>query len=148
MNKPIPDPRVFRYADLVVGRKETGDYPITPEVYAHFLGAFGDYNPLHVDDAYARQCGFGGKVMHGSLLNGFLSHFVGMVFPGRASLLLTVDLRFSEPSYLGDMIRLEAVVSQKLDARRIVVLDVVLHNATRDLVAARGRVQVMMREEA
>ncbi len=147
MNKPIPEPRVFRYADLAVGRKEAGDYPITPEVYEHFLAAFGDYNPLHVDDAYARQCGFGGTVMHGSLLNGFVSHFVGMVFPGRASLLLTVDLRFSEPSHLGDVIRLEAEVSQKLDARKIVVLDVMLRNATRDRVAARGRVQVMMREE-
>lgn len=147
MNKSIPEPRVWRYADLAVGRKETRDYPITPEVYDHFLGAFGDYNPLHVDDAYARECGFGGKVMHGSLLNGFVSHFVGMVFPGRASLLLTVDLRFSEPSYLGDVIRLEAEVSQKLEARKIVVLDLMLRNATRDCLAARGRVQVMMREE-
>jgi acyl dehydratase len=86
--------------------------------------------------------------MHGSLLNGFISHFVGTWFPGRLSLLLAVDLRFSQPSYLGDRIRLETEVSQKMDAKNIIVMNATLFNLTRQHLAARGRIQVMVKEDS
>jgi acyl dehydratase len=140
--------RTFHYRDIVEGQRETLDYPLTPAVYQHFLDAFQDVSPIHVDEAYARARGFAGRVMHGSLLNGFVSHFIGTWFPGRLSLLLAVDLRFSQPSYLGDVIRLETVVSQKMDAKKVVVLEAQLFNLTQNHPAARGRIQVMMQEEA
>jgi 3-hydroxybutyryl-CoA dehydratase len=140
--------RTFRYDEIMVGAKEAHDYVITREVYQGFLDAFHDYSPVHVDKTFAKAQGFEGRVMHGSILNGFVSHFVGMHFPGKFSLLLSVDLRFSNPSYLGDSIHLEMVVSQKLDARNIIVLDATLSNTTRNCLAARGRIQVMIKEQA
>jgi acyl dehydratase len=142
-----PLPNHHRYADLAVGMKVHHAYTITPLVYEHFLTAFQDHSPVHVDEAYARQSGFDGKVMHGALLNGFLSHFVGMIFPGKPSLLLAVDLRFSQPSFLGDALQLEATVSQKLDSQNVIVLDVTFQNLTRKTLAARGRAQVKLRHE-
>ena len=147
MNEPFPQPRTCHYRDIAVGMKEAHDYPITPEVYAHFMAAFHDHSPIHVDEAYAQSRGFPGKVMHGSILNGFVSHFIGMHFPGKSSLLLAVDLRFANPSYLGDTICLEVEVTQKMDARSIVILDATLTNTTRGHLAARGRIQVMIAEE-
>jgi acyl dehydratase len=146
MSNHSPDLHTVHYHEIKVGMKVSRDYVITPEIYEHFLAAFHDYSPVHVDDEFARSRGFPERVMHGSLLNGFISHFVGMNFPGRFSLLLSVDLRFLNPSYLGDAIHLEAVVSQKMDARHVVVLDVVLSNTTRNHLAARGRIQVMVKE--
>jgi 3-hydroxybutyryl-CoA dehydratase len=140
--------RTIRYDEITVGMKEVHDYVITPEVYQGFLAAFQDHSPVHVDKSFAKAQGFEGRVMHGSILNGFISHFVGMHFPGRFSLLLSVDLRFSNPSYLGDSIHMETVVSQKLDARRIIVLDATLSNITHNSLAARGRIQVMIKEQA
>jgi len=101
-------PTLIRYQEITVGMKAAHDYVITQEIYEHFLAAFQDHSSVHVDEAFARSRGFSGKVMHGSLLNGFVSHFVGMHFPGQSSLLLSVDLRFSHPSYLGDAIRMRA----------------------------------------
>jgi 3-hydroxybutyryl-CoA dehydratase len=140
--------RTLHYHEINVGMKVAHDYVITPEVYAHFLAAFQDHSPVHVDEAFAKSRGFAGKVMHGSVLNGFISHFVGMRFPGRFSLLLSVDLRFANPSYLGDTIQLTSTVSQKMEAQKVVVLDVALTNTTRNCPAARGRIQVMLKEEA
>jgi acyl dehydratase len=148
MNNHASELRIFRYHEIAVGMKETRDYVITVEVYEKFLAAFQDYSPIHVEDEYAKSRGFQGRVMHGSLLNGFISHFVGMYFPGKPSLLLAVDLRFSNPSYLGDLIRLDAVVSQKVDAHNTVVLDAMLSNITRSHLAARARIQVMVKEES
>jgi len=143
-----PVVRTFRYGDIAVGMKEVHDYVITPEVYRGFLDTFHDQSPVHVDEAFAKAQGFPGRVMHGTILNGFVSHFIGVYFPGRFSLLLSVDLRFSNPSYLGDLIHIEMVVSQKLDARNIIVLDATLSNTTRNCLAARGRIQVMIKEQA
>jgi acyl dehydratase len=148
MSEPLPTARAFRYQEIAVGDHHERDYVITPETYRHFLAAFNDHSPVHVDDAFAKSRGFAGCVMHGALLNGFVSHFVGMWFPGRFSLLLAADLRFSNPSYLGDSINLAAVVSQKMDARNLVVLDAALTNTTRNWLAARGRIQVMIKDQA
>jgi acyl dehydratase len=138
--------RTFRYAEISVGDHHQFDYVITPETRRNFLLAFADHSPVHVDETFARSQGFEGCVMHGAILNGFISHFVGMHFPGRFSLLLTVDLRFSNVSYLNDSIRVEASVTQKMDARRVVVLDLGLANLSRNWPAARGRAQVMIKE--
>ena len=143
-----PAARTIRYDEINVGMKETHDYVIKPEIYQGFLDVFHDYSPVHVDERFAKAQGFEGCVTHGTILNGFVSHFVGMYFPGRFSLLLSADLRFTNPSYQGDTIRLEAVVSQKLDARNTIVLDATLSNTTRNCLAARGRIQVMIKEQA
>jgi acyl dehydratase len=148
MNRTPHIPRAFHYAETSEGQREAFEYALTPAVCQHFLDAFQDNSPLHVDEDYARSLGFRGRVMHGSLLNGFISHFVGTWFPGRFSLLLGVDLRFSQPSYLGDVIRLEAVVSQKMNVKRIIVLDATLTNQTQNHLAARGRIQAMIKENA
>jgi 3-hydroxybutyryl-CoA dehydratase len=144
---PLLNERSFKYQDITLGMTEYREYVISPEVYGKFLDTFHDRSSIHVDEAYARSCGFDGRVMHGTLLNGFLSHFVGMYFPGRLSLLLAVDLRFAQASYLGDVICLEAVVAQKIDARNVIVMNATFKNMTRDCIAARGRVQVMLRDE-
>ena len=146
MNESSPDLRTFCYDQITVGMKESRDYVITPEIYQHFLEAFQDRSPVHVDEEFAKAQGFAGRVMHGSILNGFVSHFIGMYFPGKFSFLLSVDLRYSNPSYLGDAIRLDATVSQKMDTHNIIILDATLANTTRNYLAARGRIQVMIKE--
>jgi 3-oxoacyl-[acyl-carrier protein] reductase len=148
MNEPQTDSRAFRYREIAVGNRHERDYVITPETYGHFLAAFNDHSPVHVDEAFAKSRGFTGRVMHGALLNGFVSHFIGMWFPGRFSLLLAADLRYSNPACLGDTINLAVVVSQKMDTSNLVVLDATLTNTTRNSLAARGRLQVMIKDDA
>ena len=140
----FPEAGSHGYKDIPVGMTAQRDYVISQAVYEHFLAGFHDYSPLHVDEAFARARGFSGKVMHGTLLNGFLSHFVGMHFPGKHSLLLAVELRFTQPCYLGDVIQLDVKVRQKMDVQKVIVMDATFNNLTRNCIAARGRVQVMV----
>ena len=140
--------RHILYRDIVEGTKHEHSYVLTPKVYESFLRAFDDRSPIHVDPERAKARGFAGPVMHGAILCGFVSHFVGMVFPGANSLLLAADLRFSKPSYLGDALRLQAKVAQKVDAQQVVVLHVSFLNQTRGHVTAKGRLQIKVVEDA
>jgi 3-hydroxybutyryl-CoA dehydratase len=146
MSKFAGQPRTFHYHEIAEGMTEQLDYVISEEIYQGFLSAFRDYNPIHVDGAYAIASGYPGPVMHGAILTGFLSHFIGMHFPGRLSLLLGVDIRFAKPNYLGDRITLGVIVRQKMDAGHVVVLDATFTNKDRGYLAARARTQVMLRE--
>ncbi|HQY63667.1 MAG: MaoC family dehydratase N-terminal domain-containing protein [Myxococcales bacterium] len=134
--------REWTFDELTVGQVVDASYEITPDVYSRFLEAFGDYSPIHTDGEVARSRGFLDRVMHGAILNGFVSHFVGMVMPGARSLLLSTDLRYAAPCYLGDRLRLRATLEQKVDTMDVVAVRVVFDNETQNTVAARGRVQV------
>ena len=40
---------------------------VTPDKYltVRYAGASGDFNPIHVDDEFAREVGLPGKILHG-----------------------------------------------------------------------------------
>jgi acyl dehydratase len=40
---------------------------VTPDRYltVRYAGASGDYNPIHIDEEFARQVGLPGKILHG-----------------------------------------------------------------------------------
>jgi len=132
------------YEDLSLGMTRERDYTVTPAIYEDFLRLFGDRSPLHVDADYARACGFSGPLMHGAVLNGFVSNFVGMVLPGGRSLELSVDIHFSQPFYLGDTIRVQGKIAQKLDVQQVVVLHLIFLNQTHPGTTATAKVQVKM----
>ncbi|HEX7602529.1 MAG TPA: MaoC/PaaZ C-terminal domain-containing protein [Polyangiaceae bacterium] len=124
------------------GTRAEHRYVITEACHRALTETFGDVSPVHVDDDFARRAGFEERVMHGAILNGFVSHFVGVVLPGIRSLLLSVDIRYLAPTHLGDEIRIEGKVVQRVESQRVVVLSLSVANVTRGRPAARARVQV------
>lgn len=122
-------------------------YTIDDKVYQALVAVFQDQSPVHVDEEYAKSAGFAGRVMHGAILQGFLSHFVGMHFPGKKSLILSVNLNYHRPSYLGDQINLTARVRQKVETGQVIVLEVKFTNLASEALAASGKVQVALRNE-
>ncbi len=137
----------YSFHEIKENDQSSCSYTIDDAVYQALVKAFNDESPIHVDDEYARSAGFDGRVMHGAILQGFLSHFVGMRFPGRRSLILSVALNHHRPSYLGDTIVLTARVRQKVETASVIVLDVKFKNAVSKATIATGKVQVSLRNE-
>ena len=46
---------------------EIAELRVTPDKYVtvRYAGASGDFNPIHIDDEFARQVGLPGKILHG-----------------------------------------------------------------------------------
>ncbi len=130
------------FDEIREGQEIGHPYVITREAYDHFLDAFSDRNPIHVDETYARSKGFPSSVMHGAILNGFLSHFVGMIFPGKNSMILSTELRFLKPSFLGDELRCIAQVEQISTSQKVIVMKVRFFNQTQKIAVAKGSAQV------
>jgi 3-hydroxybutyryl-CoA dehydratase len=132
----------LRFEDIIEGSEVEHEYLIDSGLPDRFVDLFHDASPIHVDDEFARRKGFPGRVAHGAIMNGFLSHFVGMVLPGRGALLLSTDIRYVRPAYAGTRVRLRAKVAHRVESECVVVLTCTFEEAVGGEVLARARVQV------
>ncbi|TMB33167.1 MAG: MaoC family dehydratase [Deltaproteobacteria bacterium] len=68
-------------------------------------GLTGDFNPLHVDETYARGTRMGGRILHGTFTGAIVSAPAGMYFHGTAIAYLEQNCRFKAPVRPGDTLR-------------------------------------------
>lgn len=123
------------------GDSYTQQFTVTEAVYNGFLNAFEDRNPLHTDEAYAMQKGFQGRVMHGNILNGFLSYFIGECLPTKDVIIHSQSIQFNKPVFLNDMLLLEAQVAEVIESVKVVNFKYTFKNAEGKRVA-KGEIQI------
>ena len=93
-----------------VGDRASYTQTLSEAHVALFVGAVGDTNPLHVDEAYAKRSRFGGRIAQGILVAGLISTVIGTKLPRVGAIYLSQTLRFLKPTYLGDTITATAIV--------------------------------------
>jgi 3-oxoacyl-[acyl-carrier protein] reductase len=111
------------FASLSEGDEGCWTHTITAEEVDAFVALSGDDNPLHMDDAYAKACGFQGRVVHGMLLSAWLSRVLGTHFPGPGVLWLSQSTRFARAVYIGDSVEVVVRVKHKAVELRTLVLE-------------------------
>ncbi|NUN11960.1 MaoC family dehydratase, partial [Candidatus Micrarchaeota archaeon] len=77
---------------------------ITAKDVDSFAEVSGDYNDLHVSDAFAAQTRFKERVVHGMLLASYFSQLVGMHLQTNKVLYLNQSLNFKNPVFIDDEI--------------------------------------------
>lgn len=93
--------------------KEVTDRDI--ELYAEVTT---DRNPVHLDEAYARDTIFSGRIAHGMLTAGLISAVIGEQLPGHGTVYLGQSLAFRAPVRPGDIVRAEVEVLDIDHAKR------------------------------
>lgn len=69
-----------------------------------YAGITGDFNPAHVNEAYAKNTFFKTRIAHGMLTAGFISAIIANSLPGPGTIYLKQDLSFLAPVHIGDTI--------------------------------------------
>lgn len=117
-----------RYADLKVGDKATISKTITDADVALYAGLVGDWNPVHVDEEFAKESIFGKRVAHGMLSAGLISAVIGTDLPGINSIYLGQELKFVGPVFIGDTVTAEAEIIKLRDDKKIVTMKTTVRN--------------------
>lgn len=108
--------------DLDVGMSATYAKTVSEADIVLFAGISGDSNPVHVDDDYARDTMFKGRIAHGMLTASFISAVLGTRLPGPGCIYLSQNLRFKAPVRIGDTVRAVVEVTEiDRDRARITV---------------------------
>ncbi|MBF9034155.1 (R)-hydratase [Rhodobacterales bacterium HKCCE2091] len=111
--------------DLEIGMSRHLDKLVTDRDIELFAEVSTDRNPVHMDDAYARDTIFEGRIAHGMLSAGLISAVIGEQMPGHGTVYLGQTMKFVAPVRPGDMVRAEVTVTAIDYARRRVTLDTV-----------------------
>ena len=93
---------------------------ITDRDIKQFAEISTDHNPVHLDDEYARDTIFEGRIAHGMLTAGLVSAVIGEQLPGHGTIYMSQNLKFLAPVRPGDLVHAEVkVVDMVIDKRRV-----------------------------
>lgn len=109
----VDDIQVKRYEDFNVGDTASVAKTVTEADVTLFAGITGDFNPMHVNEEFAKKSRFGRRIVHGCFSSGLISAVIGMKLPGPGALYGGQTVRFTKPVYIGDTITAKATVVEK-----------------------------------
>lgn len=119
----MTNPQGYSLEDLSVGMTEVFEKTVTDADIEAFADISGDTNPLHLDDAFAQQTVFKGRIAHGMLSASYISTILGTKLPGPGCIYLSQTLRFKAPVRPGDRVKARVSVKHIDEQKRRVELD-------------------------
>lgn len=116
------------YDQLKVGEMSEFSKTISESDVYMYAGISGDFNPAHINEAYAQNTFFKNRIAHGMLTAGFISAVIGTQLPGPGTIYMSQTLNFLAPVRIGDTITARVRVSEKLDGKKRVRLETTCSN--------------------
>ena len=83
--------------NINVGSRAIWERTITDEDIFEFAKVSGDWNPIYVDDEYAENTIFGGRIVHDAFLIALISNMIANQLPGPGSILCRQEFVFLKP---------------------------------------------------
>ncbi len=131
---------------LKLGDKFTTNRIVTDELIRAFAEVSGDYNPIHLDDDFAKTTRFGKRIAHGMLSGAFISAVLGNEFQGMKIVYLSQTMRFTAPVFIGDTVTTTATVTNIREEKGIVTCETVCTNQNGEMLVT-GESKIMLLPE-
>ncbi len=136
-------PYTLNTMNISIGQRFSTSREVTDALVRQFAEVSGDYNPIHLDDEFAKTTRFGRRIAHGMLSGAFISAVLGNEFRGMKIVYLSQTLKFTAPVYLGDTVTATATVTAIREDKGIVTLETVCTNQNGE-VLVKGESAVMI----
>jgi 3-hydroxybutyryl-CoA dehydratase len=140
MNNPLE----YSFNEIKIGLEHYFYITIDVKLEENFAKISGDFNPLHMDEQYAKKTKFGKRVCHGMLLASFFSKLVGMYLPGKNALYFSQNLNFVGPCFIGDKIIVKGEIIDKSESTKMIKIKTTIKNIEGKLLVE-GIAQVLVR---
>lgn len=132
----------YFFEDLEVGMSAAFAKTVSEADIYGFAGITGDTNPVHINEEYARQTPFEGRIAHGMLSAGFISTVLGTKLPGPGSIYMMQTLKFKAPVRIGDTVVARATIREIVEGKPRVKIATVC--TVGDTVVAEGEALIMV----
>ena len=124
---------------------------ITEADIVNFAGLAGDFNPLHIDEEFAKETPFRTRIAHGMLVASVATGLANQlgVFEGTTIALMEQVIRYRGAVLPGDTIHLELRVADKKESskpdRGVITFETTVKNQRDDVVVGGQWVLLMRR---
>ena len=131
----------IRESKMIKGDKFEFLFKISKTIYNGFIELFNDKNPLHVDESFAQSKGFKSMVMHGNILGGFLSYFIGECLPMKNVIIHSQEIKYIKPVYLNQSVQFKAEVMEIYKSVNVVEFKFYFEDEDSNKIA-KGKIQI------
>lgn len=125
-----------------VGYKTTETIKITDKMVRQFAEMSGDFNPIHLDDEYAKTTRFKKRIAHGMILGALVSRLLNEKV-GSGGIYLAQTLKFTNPVFIDDDITFEFEVTKLHKTRGFGTVETNAKNPAGEFVL-KGEATIMM----
>lgn len=113
---------------IQVGQRAESSKTISETDVVLFAGIVGDFNPLYVNEEYARKTRLGSRIAHTMLAGGLVSAVLSNQLPGPDYIFLRQQYEFLAPIFIGDTVTASVEVVSVESEKRIIRLKTDCHN--------------------
>ena len=118
------------------------EFLLSSDIYKGFVSLFNDNNPLHTDKQFANSKGFADVVMHGNILGGFLSYFIGECLPLKNVIIHSQEIKYMKPVFRDQLLVLKAEVNDVFESVNVVEFKFTFMNKIDSMQVAKGKIQI------
>lgn len=116
------------YEEIAIGDTASFTKTITETDVYLYAGISGDFNPVHIDEEYAKTTPFGRRIAHGGLAGSLLAPVLGMKLPGLGTVALEVTQKYRAPVYPGDTITCKVEVTARIERLKALEMKILWTN--------------------
>ena len=102
-----------KFEDYKVGDSASHSKTITAEDVELFAKVSGDFNPIHMDEEFAKTQMYGKRIIHGAFSSALISAVLGVKLFGPGAIYASQEVRFKGPAFIGDTLTAVATVKKK-----------------------------------
>jgi len=114
---------------------------VCKNTHKNFIKLSQDRNPLHTNQDFAKSKGFKGLVMHGNILNAYISYFIGECLPIKNVIIHSQDIQFKNPVFFDNILDFTATVSGIFESVNSIEFKYYFRNS-QSKVVAKGKIQI------
>ncbi|MFW9783891.1 MAG: MaoC family dehydratase [Candidatus Heimdallarchaeota archaeon] len=138
-----------KFEDFNEGDSASFSKTITEADVTLFAGISGDFNPLHINEEFAKTQMFGKRVVHGAFSSALISAVLGAHLFGPGALYASQKVVFKKPVFIGDTCRAVATITKKYTKQgksgelKFLDVDTKVYNQNNEIVTD-GEAQVIV----
>jgi acyl dehydratase len=125
-----------------VGDSKTITVTITEKMVQQFAEMSGDFNPVHMDEEYAKKTRFGRRIAHGMISGALISRALAMEL-GTGGIYLSQTLKFLQPIFIGDSVEITLKVATLREERGIANIETTVKKVGTGEVCVKGDAMIM-----
>jgi 3-hydroxybutyryl-CoA dehydratase len=122
------------YEELNLGDIASVSHLVSERDLILFAEVSGDVNPVHLDEDFAAATPFKGRIAHGMFTGALISAAIACELPGPGTIYIGQEISFLRPVRLGDEIRVELEVIEKLPKNRVKIATRVFNQDNKQVV--------------
>jgi 3-hydroxybutyryl-CoA dehydratase len=125
---------MYQFDDYYIGQQAIIIESFTAENVLSFAQLSGDFNPIHIDEAYSKKTHFKKCIVHGTYVTSVIGTVLGTKLPGLGTVLISQEHKFLKPVFVGDTITLSVEIVEIKSEKKIISLDIKCINSNNELL--------------